>query len=225
MRHILNRRGLLTGVPKLAAGAAFGTVAAGAFTSLGSRPAFAGTDQTELLANAKTTLSEAMHDPQFGDAKDLFGRSRAVMIVPTLTKGGFFIGAEGGNGVLMLSHTGDGLGSPLFYTIVSASFGLQIGLEVAQMVLFVMSEKALRAWTNNQVTLGADAGLTVLVVGSNASAASTTNLNADIIAWAKAKGAFAGISLAGSVIKPREEWNLAYYGHAVSPQAILHLGA
>jgi len=182
----------------------------------------AAAEQKELVQRARTTLEEARHDPQFGTSADLFKRARAVMVVPQLVKGGFFVGGEGGNGVLF-ERAGTGWGNPLFYTLGSVSFGLQIGLEVAEVVLFVMSDRALRAWTGDEVKLGAKAGLTVLVIGTNAEAATTTNANVDVIAWAKAKGAYAGITLEGSLIKPRHEWNTAYYGHPVSPGKVLRV--
>jgi lipid-binding SYLF domain-containing protein len=138
------------------------------------------------------------------------------MVVPELVKGGFFVGGEGGNAVLLTHDAKGGWGNPLFYTLGSLSFGLQIGVEVAEVVFFVMSDRALQAWTKDEVKLGAKAGLAVLVIGSNAEASATTNANVDVIAWAKAKGAYGGITLEGSVIKPRNEWNTAYYGHPVS---------
>lgn len=185
--------------------------------------AMAATEQQALVERARATLDAARHDPQFGNAGDLFRRARAVMVVPQLVKGGFFVGGEGGNAVLLRPQDAGG-GDPLFYTLAAASFGLQIGIEVAELVLFVMSEKALRAWTQDEVKLGASAGLTVLVVGSNAGASATTNANIDVIAWARAKGAYAGITLEGSLIKPRNEWNTAYYGHPVSPASVLKAG-
>jgi len=179
-------------------------------------------DQIELVRKANVVLDEARHDPQFGSAGDLFRTARGVMVVPQLVKGGFFLGGEGGNGVLMARH-GAYWSNPAFYTLASASFGLQIGLEVAEVVLFVMSERALNAWMQDEVKLGGGAGLTVLVVGSNASAAATTHGNVDVVAWAKAKGAYAGVTLEGSVIKPRNEWNAEYYGRAVTPTQVLNM--
>lgn len=181
----------------------------------------AASDQQELVQRANATLNDAQRDPQFGNSKDLFRRARAVMVVPQLVKGGFFLGGEGGNGVLMERAATGKWGDPLFYALGSVSFGAQIGIEVAELVLFVMSEKALRAWTKDEVKLGVQAGLTVLVIGSNAAAAATTNANVDIIAWARSKGAYAGITLEGSIVKPRPEWNTAYYGHPVSPASVL----
>ncbi len=212
---VLTRRSLARAGSGLLAVAAFGRVGT----------AQAATEQQELFARAKTTLETARTDPQFGNSADLFKRARAVMVVPQLVKGGFFVGGEGGNGVLLGHNAAGGWTDPAFYVLGAVSFGLQIGLEVAEVVLFVMSDKALKAWMDDEVKLGAKAGLTVLVVGSNAEAATTTNANVDVIAWAKAKGAYAGLTLEGSVIKPRNEWNTAYYGHPVTPRSVLKLPA
>jgi lipid-binding SYLF domain-containing protein len=177
-------------------------------------------DQQELVDRARTTVESMRGDQSFGNSVDLLRRAKAIMVVPQLVKGGFFFGAEGGSAVL-IARGAEGWSYPAFYTIASGSFGLQIGLETAEMVLFVMSDKALQAWMKNKVALGGKAGLTVLVLGSNAQASATTNANVDVIAWARSKGAYAGITLEGSGIKPRESYNEAYYGRNVSPQQIV----
>ena len=186
--------------------------------------ALSGPEPGQLLQRANITLNEARSDPQFGAAPDFFRRARAIMVVPQLVKGGFFLGGEGGNAVLLRPTSGGQWGNPLFYAMGSASFGLQIGVEVAEVALFVMSDRALRAWTRDEVKLGVQAGLTVLVIGSNAAAAATTNANVDVIAWARSKGAYAGITIEGSVIKARNEWNTAYYGHPVSVARVIGTG-
>ena len=179
-------------------------------------------DQVKLVRRANVVLDEARHDPEFGNSRQLLQTARGVMVLPQLVKGGFFVGGEGGNGVLMARH-GAHWSHPAFYTLASASFGLQIGLEVAEVVLFVMSERALNAWMQDEVKLGGQAGLTVLVLGANASAAATTNANVDVVAWARSKGAYAGLTLEGSIIKPRNEWNAAYYGRPLRPDQVLNM--
>src|SRR5581483_8907371 len=146
---------------------------------IGSVMAAPTSDQIELVRKANVVLNEARHDAEFGNADQLFRTARGVMVVPQLVKGGFWIGGEGGNGILMARHQGNRWSNPAFYTLASASFGLQIGLEVAEVVLFVMSERALNAWMQDQVKLGGQAGLTVVVLGSNAAAAATTHANVD----------------------------------------------
>lgn len=181
----------------------------------------AASDEQSLVEHAKVTVDDMRSDPSFGNSTDLLKKAKAVMIVPQLVKGGFFVGGEGGSGVLLAKSASGAWSYPAFYTVGAASFGLQIGVEEAQLVFFVMSDKALKAWMKNEVKLGAKAGLTVLVVGSNAEAAATTNARVDVIAWAKSKGAYAGITLEGSLIKPRESYNTAYYGKKVTPQEIV----
>jgi lipid-binding SYLF domain-containing protein len=183
-------------------------------------PALAAPDQQEVIDRAKATLEGLRGDVSYGNAPELLKRAKAVMIVPQLIKGGFFIGGEGGTGVL-LGRGADSWSYPAFYTVAAASFGLQIGFETAEVVLLVMSDRALAAWMDDEFKLGAKAGLTVLMLGSNAEAAATTNINVDVIAWARSRGAYAGVTLEGSLIKPREAYNEAYYGKRIHPRDIL----
>jgi lipid-binding SYLF domain-containing protein len=187
---------------------------------LAGGPALAGPDQQEVVDRAKATIEGLTSDRTFGNAPALLRRAKAVMIVPQLVKGGFFVGGEGGTGVL-LAKTADGWSCPAFYTVGAASFGLQIGIELAEVVFLVMSQRALDAWMKNEVKLGAKAGLTVLIVGSNAEAAATTNANVDVIAWARSRGAYGGITLEGSLIIPRDSYNEAYYGRHLDPAEIV----
>jgi len=196
-------------------------LAAGALASaLIAEPALAGPDQQDVVDHARATIQAMRTDPSFGNAAQLLRRAKAVMIVPQLVKGGFFFGGEGGNGVL-LARTKNGWSYPAFYTLGGASFGLQIGVETAEVVFLVMSERALDHWMRDEFKLGAQAGLTVLVIGSNAEADATTAANVDVIAWARSKGAYAGITLEGSVIKARNSYTEAYYGRPLSPREIV----
>ena len=188
-------------------------------------PANAATDQQQTVDRARITIEDLKKDKAFGNSRSLVQKARAILIVPRLYKGGFFVGGEGGTGVMMTHTAGGAWSQPAFYTLGSASFGLQIGLEQSEMVLFVMSQKALDALNSNEVKLGAGAGLTVVTLGSNVEGATTSNAGADIVTWASSSGAYAGISLNGSVIHPDTDDNTAYYGRAVRPQDILYTKA
>ena len=52
-------------------------------------------------------------------------------------------------------------------------------------------------------------------------AGAKSNIVADIISFSRTKGAYAGLSLDGSVISTKDKWNEAYYGKAVSPVDII----
>jgi lipid-binding SYLF domain-containing protein len=191
---------------------------------LGAPPAHAASDQQATVDRAEFVVNDLRHDKEFGTARDLLHRARAVMIVPRLYKGGFFVGGEGGSGVLLTHQSGGGWSEPAFYAIGSASFGLQIGLEQSEMVMFVMTQKALEALMQAQFKVGAQAGLAVVTLGSGVEAATTAAAGADIVVWASSSGAYAGVSLNGSIIKPQFDADHDYYGPGVTQKDILFRG-
>ncbi|HUJ48121.1 MAG TPA: lipid-binding SYLF domain-containing protein [Rhizomicrobium sp.] len=174
----------------------------------------------ETIAHTSATIADLKHDPVFGNARATLRNARAVLIVPRLVKGGFIFGAEGGEGVLM-ARTRHGWSQPAFYSLGSASFGLQIGIEQAELVMFIMSDRALRGIEQGKVKLGAGAGLTVVTLGASAEAATPANLSGDIVLWSIAKGAYGGITLNGSVIAPEDDTNAEFYGRSVAVHEIL----
>ncbi|HTQ15333.1 MAG TPA: lipid-binding SYLF domain-containing protein [Rhizomicrobium sp.] len=180
-------------------------------------------DTAEVLAHANATVTDLRHDSVFGDARHALREARAVLIVPSLVKGGFIFGAEGGDGVL-LARTRHGWSDPAFYSLGSASFGLQAGLEQSQLVMIIMTDRALRAIERSKFKFGADAGLTVVTLGAGAGAATSGNFSGDIVLWSKSKGVYGGISLNGSVVAPEDDTDADFYGHPVSVPEILSGG-
>src|SRR5215813_11628410 len=137
-------------------------------------PAAQASDQSELIMRANRTVDHLRSDPSFSQAAQMLRTARAVLIVPRLVKGGFIFGAEGGDGVL-LKRTGKGWSQPAFFTLGSASFGLQIGLEQAELVFIIMSDRALAGIVHGESKLGAGAGLTVVTLSAAAEGATTTH--------------------------------------------------
>jgi lipid-binding SYLF domain-containing protein len=162
-------------------------------------------DKSDLLRDANRTVSHLRSDPAFGTARNMLQNARAVYIVPKLVKGGFIFGAEGGDGVL-LHRTGKGWSTPRFYGMGSASFGFQAGLEQAELVFIINSERALRGIESGNVKLGAQAGITVATLSSGAEGATTAH-GGDIVVWSSGTGAFGGVAFNGSVIKADSDEN------------------
>jgi lipid-binding SYLF domain-containing protein len=197
----------------LAAGALFVSVAA-------ATPAVAQADEQTLIDHSVGTLHDLRHDKEFGDARDLMNRARAVLIAPRIFKAGFFFGGEGGQAVLLVRGP-HGWSDPAFYQVASASFGLQIGAQESEMIMFIMSERALNALMADKFKIGANAGIAVATLGSTVEGATTGNVGADIVVWASASGAYAGISLDGSVVEPMRQGDANYYGRPVSSSDIV----
>jgi len=184
--------------------------------------ALAASDQQDLVEHARITLDDLHKDKEFGNGAELMRRAKGVLIVPSLIKGGFFLGGEGGTGVLLTRGANHDWSYPAFYTLASASFGLQIGGEEAELIVFALTEKGLQAFLRDEFKIGAQAGLAVVTLGSTAEASTTSALNADLVVWSSSSGAYAGLTLNGSIIKPRDSWNQAYYGHPISAAAIVN---
>ncbi len=168
-------------------------------------PAQADNDKGEVLRDANRTVNHLRTDPAFGTARTMLQGAEAIYIVPRLIKGGFIFGAEGGEGVL-LHRTGRGWSTPRFYDMGSASFGLQIGLEKAELVFIINSKRALRGIEKGELKLGAGAGITVVTLSSAAEGATTTH-GGDMVVWASGTGAYGGLTFNGTVIKQDKDEN------------------
>ena len=173
-------------------------------------------EQSNLLDQAAATVGHMKSDPAFGPARNMVANAKGILVIPKLVKGGFIFGAEGGSGVLMKKN-GNTWSAPAFYTMGSASFGFQAGLQQAEIVMLLMSDRALDQVTRSEFKLGAGAGITMVSLGGGAGA----NLAADIIVWTSGKGLYGGLTLEGSVIKGRDDWNRAYYGKQVPVNDII----
>jgi len=187
-------------------------------------PALAQQDQQDIVDKARISLNALRNDPDHPNLNAVLGRAKAVLIIPSLLKAGFLIGGEGGSGVLLVRNGNGEWSAPAFYTLASGSIGLQVGVQDAEVLFAVMTDKGLQQVIKNQFKMGADASVALGPIGGGVEASTTLNLKADIYAFSRAKGAFAGGSFEGSLIKAREEWNKAYYGQALSVDDIVMHG-
>lgn len=167
-------------------------------------PALA-SDRGQLLHDANHVVNDLRRDPAFTEAARMIATARAVYIVPKLVKGGFIFGGEGGDGVLMVRR-GHSWGDPRFYGMGSASFGLQIGLEQAELVFIINSRRALDGITHGHFKLGANAGITVVTLSSGVEGAATPR-GGDVVVWASGTGAYGGLTFNGTVIEPDDSMN------------------
>jgi lipid-binding SYLF domain-containing protein len=151
--------------------------------------------------------------------------ARAVLILPAIIKAGFFFGAEAGSGVLIARGPDGQWGSPAFYTLGAASFGLQFGVQDTETVLVIRNDGALQSIIKDQGKFGADLGITAGMYGAGVEASTTSNFRFDVLAFTNAKvGAFAGASLEGAVLARRRDLNEALYGQGATPEAIINEG-
>jgi len=165
------------------------------------------------------TLVNFADDPEMKWFRQHIENAKGILIFPTQVKAGFLIGGSGGSGVL-LRHGDDNQWSyPAFYGMGSVTAGFQAGVQHAEVVMLLMTDKAMDAMLSTKVQLGTDVSVALGPVG-----AGTAVHTADIYQFSRAKGVFGGLTIEGAVISPRDKLNEAYYGKVVSPKDILVLG-
>jgi SH3 domain-containing YSC84-like protein 1 len=176
----------------------------------------------QALVDRSTLAIEDMMAPGASDqAQSMLQRARAVLVCPQVFEAGFIVGGSGGKCVLVARAANGTWSYPAFYSIGSASVGLQLGLKDSEIVLMVMTNRGLDALLASQFKFGADASAVVATVGGGVQGATTTAAGADIVGFTKARGAFVGLSLQGSVLTALPEWDQAYYGRPADASAIV----
>ncbi len=186
-------------------------------------PARAASEQEELIEKARLVVEKLTRNEDIGSAvRAMLRDAKGVLVVPALLKGAFFFGAEGGSGVLLAKGRSGAWSYPAFYTLGSASFGLQFGGQSAEVMLIIMTDRGLNSVVSHKVKIGGDVSGAIGPYGVGAEAATTANLGADILAYSVTKGAFVGFSIEGAVIFPREDWTTEYYGDpGATPRAVV----
>src|SRR5579863_5719878 len=161
------------------------------------------TDQ-DRIKSAGRVLKEIMDIPD-DIPQSLIDKADCVIVFPSVLKAAFIVGASYGRGV-MTCRRGDEFngpwGAPSMMALEGASFGFQAGGQATDFVLLVMNEDGAKGILASKVKIGGDASAAAGPVGRNASAETDVTLRAQILTYSRARGLFAGVSLAGSTVRP-----------------------
>ena len=183
--------------------------------------ASAQTEQQTLVDRATLAVQEMVGSttPE-SDVRSLLRRAKGAVVCPRVFKAGFILGGQGG-GCVLVGRGPQAWSGPAFYGMGAGSVGLQIGIQDSQVLMIILTEKGLRALMDSQFKIGADASIAFATVGAGVEGSTTAAFNADIVAFATTRGLFAGVSLEGSLIGARSDWNQAYYGQPLAAQQIV----
>jgi SH3 domain-containing YSC84-like protein 1 len=178
------------------------------------------------LKNSGTVLREILDVPD-NIPQDLLDKADCVVVFPSVLKAAFIVGGSYGRGAMSCRRGQDFRGSwgaPTMMALEGGSFGFQIGGEATDFVLLVMNERGASGILASKVKLGADASVAAGPVGRTASAETDATLRADILSYSRARGAFAGVALEGSTIRPDNGANKQIYGREVPARQIVLSG-
>ena len=155
---------------------------------------------------------------------DLLEKAECVIVIPSVRKLAFGIGADYGRGA-MVCRTGEHFrgswGAPAMYALEGASVGFQIGGEATDLVLLVMNDRGMESILSSKVKLGADASIAGGPKGRDASADTDAWMRAEILSYSRSRGVFAGVSLEGSTLRPDDDASADVYGHSIKAKDIV----
>lgn len=170
---------------------------------------------------AHTVFEELIDLPEKEVPKKLLKEAVCIAVIPNVVKGAFFAGGRHGRGV-MSCRNDSGTWSPVtFVKLSGGSFGLQFGGQSTDLVLFFMTERGVKSLLKSKFVLGGDASVAAGPMGRTAEIATDLRLGAEIYAYARARGVFAGLSVEGAVLAMDQKWISRYYGRRVWPEDLL----
>jgi SH3 domain-containing YSC84-like protein 1 len=174
----------------------------------------------ERLERSARVLHELMNAPDQRIPDHVLKHARCIAVVPHLMKGGFVFGAEEGKGVATC-RTARGWSAPTFIQMGGGSWGTQFGVEAVDLVMVIRGRAGLQRLLSSKFELGRDASAAVGPVGRHSSENTDAKLNALVLTYSHAKGAFLGMTFDGAVVKADDDARHAVYGRRVSSSATL----
>ena len=192
-----------------------------------SLPAFGQKKEQERVENAGKVMQEILNIPD-DIPQSVIDKADCVVVLPSVLKFAIGVGGSYGRGVMTCRRGEDfkgHWGAPTMMALEGGSFGLQLGGQATDFVLLLMSPRSAKSILTSKVKLGGDVSAAAGPVGRNASAETDVTLRAEILSYSRARGLFAGISLAGSTLRPDNDANKNLYGKELSAQDIVFKGA
>jgi len=167
---------------------------------------------------AATVIQRFEAIPEKGIPPSVMKAARGVAIL-TVTKAGFIGSARAGKGVVV-ARLNNGWSGPSAIGTGGLGVGFQAGVEVTEFVMVLNTPAAVEAFSKQgNVTLGGNLSVAAGPVGRTAEAG--VSLQSAIYSYSRSQGFFAGVSLEGTVIGVKDDYNQAYYGKPVTAQEIL----
>jgi lipid-binding SYLF domain-containing protein len=182
--------------------------------------------EADRVQEAGTVLKEILDIPD-DIPKDLVDKAECVIVLPSVKKAAFGIGASYGRGVMTCrsgQHYTGPWTAPALYALEGANIGFQLGLQGTDFVILVMNPSGAKSLLSSKVKLGADASAAAGPKGRSADAATDVVMRAEMLSYSRSRGLFAGVSLEGSTLRSDNRANRKLYGREITAKEILRQG-
>ena len=179
--------------------------------------------EQDRLKHSGEVLMEILNVPE-NLPKYTLDRAECVIVIPSVKKLAFGVGASFGRGAMTCrsgaNFTGP-WGPPALYALEGGNIGFQIGGQATDFVLLVVNPKGVQSLLKSKVKLGGEASAAAGPKGRDAEAATDVLMHAEILTYSRARGLFAGVSLEGSTLRPDGSANNKLYGRDVTAREII----
>src|SRR5450755_3537118 len=177
----------------------------------------------DRLDNSGQVMKEILDIPD-DIPQDLLDKADCVIVMPSVLKAAIGIGGSYGRGA-MTCRSGDNFmgpwSAPTMMALEGGSFGFQLGGQATDFVILVMNNRGADSVLHSKVKLGGDASVAAGPKGRDASADTDVTMRAEMLSYSRARGAFAGVSLEGSTLRPDNDANKRVYGKGVTAEEIV----
>src|SRR3974390_1263265 len=197
-------------------------ISLGLLTAL-ALPVYGQKKEEERVEKAGKVMQEIL-SAQDSIPQDVLDKADCVVVLPSVKKFAIGVGGSYGRGVMTCRGGKDfkgKWGAPTMMALEGASFGLQLGGQATDFVLLLMSSSSASSILSSKVKLGGDASAAAGPVGRSASAETDAAMKAEILSYSRARGAFAGVSLEGSTLRPDNDANKNLYGKKIEAKEIV----
>jgi len=177
-------------------------------------------DSVDRLQSSVEVLQAIMATPDKGIPEEVLNGAKCILVVPNLIKGGFILGGKHGRGVASC-RTANGWSAPAFVSVSGGSAGLQIGVEGVDLVMLIMNDQGFQHLLSSKFELTGEASGAAGPVGRHASAGTDWKMNTEVLTYSRSKGAFAGLTLEGAVVRQDDDSTRAIYGKNVEFRKVL----
>lgn len=161
-------------------------------------------DIAEQLQQSSNAAEKMATDPKL---KALMKKAKGIFFIPSHHQG------------ILVANNNGAWSNPAFYNVGDVSFGAQAGVEMDDIALLLMSDKAISSFKqDSKFSLHARAGLSI--VHYTAKAQEKVGRD-DIVVWSDTQDAFSDLTLGVTDINFESEKNRAFYGKDVTAAKLI----
>jgi lipid-binding SYLF domain-containing protein len=189
-------------------------------TLAAQKPALAQAREEAKLLVAAEVLDELRGQRDQAIPERLLQRAYGVAVIPSVAKVALVLGGRRGSGAMVVRDSRGRFSNPVFVNLTGGSVGWQIGAQETDIVLVFTSRRGVEGIADGKLTLGAGASAAAGPVGRQAEVAA--GVNAEVFAYSRARGLFAGVALDGTAITIDNKANRNFYNkRGVLPSEIM----